>query len=272
MTTPTAAITRAATAAIVAVCLLIASTLTSCGDNDTGDAATGATTQGSQPAKSDGPEPASSSTSTEPQATTSTSDSPTKAVGALVAADDGLTLVSFGGEAEGAIDALIGVLGSPDVDTGWQDPTDPANEPLWPGCPGATARLLQWTGNLGVLFTDWDGDLTTPGGTVPEPYFAGYGLWDTTSVRTVDGASPGMALAEARGIYSDRLWVSDRPDEAVELYSFAIDGTGSPLTKTGPLRGWLFPPDGTDPAQAADGPGDDWTIGAFTAGVSCDTP
>jgi hypothetical protein len=236
MTRPTAAITRAVTAAIVAVCLLIASTLTSCGDNDTGDTATGATAESSQPAKTDGPEPASSSTSTEPQATTSTSASPTTAVGAVVAANDGLTLVSFGDEAEGAIDALIGVLGSPDVDTGWQDPTDPANEPLWPGCPGATARLLQWTGNLGALFTDWNGDLTTPGGTVPEPYFAGYGLWGTTSVRTVDGASPGMTLAEARGIYGDRLWVSDRPDEGVELYSFAIDGTGSPLTKTGPLE------------------------------------
>ena len=64
------------------------------------------------------------------------------------------------------------------------------NEGVWPGCPGTTARLLQWTDNLGAVFTNWDGDLSTPTGTVPDPYFAGYGLWPTTTVRTIDGASP----------------------------------------------------------------------------------
>lgn len=272
MTTPTTAIARATPAAIAAVCLLIASALASCGDNDTDDTAVATTaTESSPPASTDEPDPGTGSTSTEPRATTSTTAPPSTKGQGLVAADDGLTLVSFGDEAEGAIEALVTMLGSPDVDTGWQDPTDPANEPLWPGCPGATARLLQWTGDLGAVFTDWDGDPSIPGGAVPEPYFAGYGLWDTTPVRTVDGASPGMTLAVVRDIYGDRLWVSDRPDEAVELYSFAIDGTGSPLTKTGPLRGWLFPPEGTDPTPA-DGPWDDWIVRAFTAGVSCDTP
>ncbi|MGF1597935.1 MAG: hypothetical protein ACFCVK_13545 [Acidimicrobiales bacterium] len=264
------ALRRAISAAILAAWLLLAFATASCGD-DTGDLTGGTSTESSQPASTDEPEPGTSSASTEPQDTTSTLTSTTTAVGALVATDGGLTLVSFGDEAEVTIQTLIGVLGPPDVDTGWQDPTDPANE-LWPGCPGATARALVWTGNIGTVFTDWDGDLSKAGGTVPEPYFAGYGLWPTTSIPTVDGGSPGSTLAEARAIYGDRLWVSDQPDGAVELYSFAIDGTGSPLTKTGPLRGWLFPPDGADPALAADGPGDDWTLDAFTAGVSCSTP
>lgn len=265
---------RAARAVTIAVaCLLLAAVTAGCGDDDeTGDAAAGTTTDSAQPADTDEPEPASSSTSTRPQDTTSTTASTPTAVGTLVAGNDGLTLVSFGDEAEAAIATLTGVLGPPDVDTGWQDPADPANTPLWPGCPGATARLLQWTDNLGALFTDWNADLSTPRGTVPERHFAGYGLWQTTTIRTVDGASPGMTLADARAIYGDRLTVSDRPDDAVELYSFAIDGTGSPLTRTGPLRGWLFPPDHPDSDGIPKGPGDDWTIGALTAGVSCDTP
>jgi hypothetical protein len=281
---------RAVSAAMVAGWLLFGSVVAGCGDDDT-DGTAAVTTDSSQPATSQEPEPPLSSistepqttrststepqtitsTSTEPQTTTSTTASPSTVIGELVAANNGLTLVSFGEEAEAAIAVLTGVLGSPDVDTGWQDPSDPASEPLWPGCPGATARLLQWTGNLGVLFTDWNGDLSTPRGSVSPPYFAGYGLWPTTSIRTVDGASSGMTLAEARAIYGDRLSVSDRPDDAVELFSFAIDGTGSPLTRTGSLRGWLFPP-GTDSGQPADSPSDEWTIGALTAGVSCSTP
>ncbi len=273
---------RAVSAAIVAGSFLLGSVVAGCGDDDTDG--TTATTDSSQPATTEeteldststsaepdstSTEADSTSTSTEPQTTTSTTVAPSTVVGELVAANDGFTLVSFGAEVERAIAVLTGVLGPPAVDTGWQDPTDPASE-LWPGCPGATARLLQWTGNLGVLFTDWNGDLSTPGGSVSQPYFAGYGLWPTSSIRTVDGASPGMTLAQARAIYGDRLSVSDRPDDAVELYSFAIDGTGSPLTRNGPLRGWLFPPESD---QTQEGPGDSWTIDALTAGVSCSTP
>ena len=183
----------------------------------------------------------------------------------MAAGSDGLGVASFGDEAEATIRALIDVVGAPDIATGWQDPRDPSNKPLWPGCPGTTARLLQWTGSLRAVFTNWDGNLSAPGGTVPEPFFARYGLLHTSPVRTADGASPGMTLCEARAIYGARISISDRPDDAVELYSFAIDGTGSPLTRTGPLRGWLFPPDGADTEQ---GPDDNWTIGAFTAGVS----
>lgn len=144
-----------------------------------------------------------------------------------------MTLVSFGDEADVTIQTLIGVLGPPDVDTGWQDPTDPANE-LWPGCPGATARALQWTGNIGAVFTDRDGDLSKAGGTVSEPYFAGYGLWLATSIPTLDGGSPGSTLAEARAIYGDRLWVSDQPDGAVELYSLANRCDREPADHDGP--------------------------------------
>jgi hypothetical protein len=241
---------------VTAAWLIVATIAAGCGDADTG-AGDGTTTESSQQPATGSSEPGSSSTT---------------AAGALVARNDGLGVVSFGEEAEAAIETLIDVLGAPEVDTGWQDPTDPASEPLWPGCPGTTARLLQWTDNLGAVFTNWDGSLSTPTGTVPNPYFAGYGLFQTTTVRTIDGASPGMTLSQARDIYGDRLSVSDQPDEAVELYSFAIDGTGSPLTRTGPLRGWLFPPDGADGGQGPEGPGDDWTIGALTVGVSCSTP
>lgn len=258
-----------ASAALVALLFSVAVALAGCGDNGARIRGTDSVSDSSPPATTSPSGPASSPGSTGQPTTESATESSAAIVPTLAAGSDGLGVASFGDEAEGVIQALIGVLGAPDVDTGWQDPTDPSNQPLWPGCPGTTARLLQWTGNLGVLFTDWDGDLSTPGGTLPERYFAGYGLWQSTSVRTVDGASPGMTLADARAIYGVRISISDLPDDAVGLYSFAVDGTGSPLTRTGPLRGWLFPPAVEDGQQ---GPDDDWTIGALTAGVSCDTP
>ncbi len=79
-------------------------------------------------------------------------------------------------------------------------------------------------------------------------------------------------MAEARDICGDRLWVSDRPYEAVELFSFAIDGTRSPLSKTGLLRGRLFPPEGTESNAGRASQETTLESGALVAGVSCDTP
>ncbi len=223
-------------------------------------------------------EPTPTATVTEPTPTATVTEptpAPPPPPGPVVASADGLGVVTFGDEAEGAITALTTALGAPDVDTGWADPTDPANEPLWPGCPGRMARLLQWTGSLGAVFTDWDGDLSAPGGTVATPYFAGYGLWPTSPILTVDGASAGGTLGELRAVYADRLFVSSEPDLAVDLYWFAVDGDGSPLFRTGGLRGWLYPPgffDQNTPTQPGTPPDDTWTAAAFTAGVSCSTP
>ncbi|MDH5238505.1 MAG: hypothetical protein OEW85_12905, partial [Acidimicrobiia bacterium] len=185
----------------------------------------------------------------------------------LVATGDGLGVASFGDEAEVAIGAITERLGAPSVDTGWKDPRDPANESLWPGCPGTLARMLQWTDNLSAVFTNWDGDLNQPAGTVETPTFSGYVLWSTTDVETPEGAGPGTTLAELRTLYGDRLFVADQPDDAIGQYVWAMDGTWSPLHRTGGLRGWLLPPEG-----ATGEPRDDWTAGSFTAGVGCGTP
>jgi hypothetical protein len=198
----------------------------------------------------------------------------------LVLQSEGLGVVHFGDDAEATIEMLASVLGSPDLDTGWQDPSLPSSEPLWPGCPGTSARLLSWDEpGLGIVLTDWaQNDLSSPGdarASVGSPYFAGYGVGAVGSslLRTQEGAYPGLVLPKLRELYGERLFVSPQPDPAVGLHWFAIDGTGSPLTKTGGIRGWLFEPDINSPNyQAGLRPGKAFETRSFTAGLSCSSP
>ena len=163
-------------------------------------------------------------------------------------------MVHFGDDAGAVIETLTGILGTPDYDSGWLDPSLPASEPLWPGCPGATARLLSWDEpGLSIVLTDWaQNDLQNPGdarASTGSPYFAGYGVAaaEPPQLRTPEGAYPGLTLPELQELFGERLFVSPEPDEAVGLYWFAIDGTGSPLTRMGGIRGWLFEPDINSP-------------------------
>ena len=73
--------------------------------------------------------------------------------------------------------------------------------------------------------------------------------------------------------YTDRLFISPDPDGAVGLYWFAIDGIGSPLTKMGGIRGWLFEPDINAPDyQPGLEPGEAFETRGFAVGLSCSTP
>jgi len=192
----------------------------------------------------------------------------------------GLAMVHFGDDALAVLETLNGFLGTPDYDSGWLDPSLPSSEPLWPGCPGATARLLSWDEpGLSIVLTDWtQNDLQSPGdarASTGSPYFAGYGVTSAEPAQlcTPEGACPGMTLVELQHLYGERLFVSPQPDEAVGLYWFAIDGTGSPLTKTGGIRGWLFEPDINSPDyEPGLQPGEALESRGFTVGLSCSTP
>jgi heat shock protein HslJ len=52
----------------------------------------------------------------------------------LVLQAGGLAMVHFGDDALAVLEMLDGILGTPDYDSGWQDPSMPSSEPLWPGC------------------------------------------------------------------------------------------------------------------------------------------
>ena len=189
-------------------------------------------------------------------------------------------MVHFGDDAEAVIEVLNGIFGLPDVDSGWQDPSLPASEPLWPGCLGTTARLLSWDEpGLSIILTDWaQNDLQSPGdarASTGSPYFAGYSVSaaEPPQLWTPEGAYPGMTLPELKRLYGERVFVSPDPEGAVGLYWFAIDGTGSPLTKMGGIRGWLFEPDINSPDyQPGLEPGEAFETRGFTVGLSCSTP
>jgi hypothetical protein len=140
--------------------------------------------------------------------------------------------------------------------------------------------LLSWDEpGLGIVLTDWaQNDPSSPGdarASVGDPYFAGYGVGAVGSplLQTQEGAYPGLALPKLHELYRERLFVSPQPDPAVGLHWFAIDGTGSPLTKSGGIRGWLFEPDMNSPNyQPGLQPGEAFETRSFTAGLSCSSP
>lgn len=216
-------------------------------------------------------------TTTTTTTSTSTTLAPSTTVGAdLALTSDGLGVVSFGADPDETVAVLTGLLGPPSFDTGWGDPSDSANQYLWPGCPGSIARIVSWEGSLGAVFTDWDsasGDMTAR---LDEPVFAGAGLWRDSAVGTEDGIFSGDTLGRLREVYGPRLFISDVADDAVGLFWFAIDGDGSALARTGAIRGWLFWPEyPVSPAAGAEPAGrptDAFIAAGFTSGVTCDTP
>ncbi len=199
----------------------------------------------------------------EPTATPGVSD--------VVLSDVGLGVTRVGDDPATTLASLTAIFGEPDFDTGWADPSVPNTEYLWPGCPGTRARIVAWPDAVGVLFTNWD--VASPDGraTVDEPFFAGAGLQVNSQIPTAEGLRSGDRLAAAREVYADRLTISG-PNQAVGLYAFAIDGTGSPLTRIGGIRGWVFWPDYPDGGQPDGPPTGEWQLRSIVAGVSCDTP
>ena len=283
---------RRASSLLLAVCLLV----TACGgSNDVGavdptptpesggeatptPAASPATTPSATPEPplepTATPEPSPTTAPTlQPTAAPTATPTPAPSIDDLVFAADGLGLVDFGTDAEQALEVLVGLLGEPEFDTGWGDPSDPASDDLWPGCPGSVARLIAWPGILGIGFTDWDPSSPDRLDTLAEPYFAGAGLHPDTPIRTAEGAGPGDTLGALRAIYGSQLVVSDEPeDQAVGLYSWSLDTEVGPLHRLGGVRGWLFWPGSRAGAAPEGPPTDDWTAEAWTSGMSCDTP
>jgi len=123
-----------------------------------------------------------------------------------------------------------------------------------------------------VVLTDWDANFPNPVDTVDEPWFAGAGIGPDSPLRTAAGATAGDRLGTLRGIYGQRLFVSDVRDEAVELYWFAVDGDNSPINRTGRIRGWLFWSVTAEEAAPEGGPTDEWLARGLVSGVSCSSP
>ncbi len=224
-----------------------------------------ASTTTSVPATTSTPAPLATTTSLAASTPTTTAPS------GLVLAATGIGVAQFGDDPDQTIAVVTGLLGAPHLDSGWGDPTDSTNEYLWPGCPGTVARVVAWEGHLGLVFTDWDesDDRTA---SLAEPVFAGAGLWRTSPIPTDTGVSSLDRLAVVRAAYGDRLSVSDRPDDAVGLYWFSIDGTEGPLHRIGGVRGWLFWPDYPGGTSLDGSPDETWLVAGLTSGVTCETP
>lgn len=103
--------------------------------------------------------PATTTTTTVPATTTvpPTTVPPTTVPPALILTlgGDGLGTVTFGAEAQQAVDDLTAILGSPEDDSDWVDSFGPFGT-----CPGTQVRGIQW-GALLALFTDGDTEFGT---------------------------------------------------------------------------------------------------------------
>ncbi len=94
----------------------------------------------------------SSTTSSTSTTTTSTTTAPTTSTipptTGLGLSDQGLGDVLFGAEADGVVDYVSGILGTPTNDSGWVDPLT-----IGAACTGTTVRFVAWN-DLSLFFTD----------------------------------------------------------------------------------------------------------------------
>ena len=131
-------------------------------------------------------EPAPTAPPTTPPPTeapaTTVAPSTTVAPATVVLARDGLGVVPFGTDADGAVAALTAVLGPPTEDTGWVDPLTIST------CAGTELRRVSW-GALSILLGD-------PAGTgVRQVFASSYG-----NVTGVEPQPPGLVTPEGVGL------------------------------------------------------------------------
>jgi hypothetical protein len=143
-------------------------------------------------------EPAPTEPATTPPAAevpASAAPSTTVAAPSIVLARDGLGVVAFGTDADGAVAALTAVLGPPTEDTGWVDPLTIST------CPGTELRRVSW-GALAVLLGD-----PAATGTGVRRFFA-YSYGNVAGVEpqpagfvTPEGIGVGASVADLRAAY-----------------------------------------------------------------------
>ena len=146
----------------------------------------------------------------------------------LLLQGDGLGSVTFGDEADVAVDALTTLLGTPDDDSGWI--------PALSGfgtCPGEQVRGLRWA-TLWVLMTDGATEWRDDG----VPHFFAYlnsVFYDESrslGLTTEEGIALGARLDAVREAYGEDLVVSF--DDFADGYIYAIT-----VTPPGRLGGGL---------------------------------
>ena len=120
---------------------------------------------------------------TEAPATTA-APSTTVAPATVVLARDGLGVVPFGTDADGAVAALTAVLGPPTEDTGWVDPLTIST------CAGTELRRVSW-GALAILL----GDPAATGTGVRQFFASSYG-----NVAGVEPQPAGLVTPEGIGL------------------------------------------------------------------------
>jgi hypothetical protein len=144
-------------------------------------------------------------------------------------------VVTFGTEPEATRTALVGVLGTPDDDSGWIDSFS-----VYGTCPGSQVRMIRW-GTLQVFMTDADSTYSTPAAI--GPHFFHYrvsnwdGSWTSLGLGTDEGMGLGNTVAELTAAYgADVEYIHD---DIFDIYWFSIVGPGE-------LGGTLTGPDATD--------------------------
>jgi hypothetical protein len=144
-------------------------------------------------------EPAPTEPPTTPPATetpvTTVAPSTTVAPAAVVLARDGLGVVPFGTDADGAVAAITAVLGPPTEDTGWVDPLTIST------CAGTELRRVSW-GALAILL----GDPAATGTGVRQFFASSYGNVagvepQPAGLRTPEGIGLGASVAELKAAY-----------------------------------------------------------------------
>ncbi len=128
-------------------------------------------------------EPPTTPAPTEAPATTA-APSTTVAPATAVLARDGLGVVPFGTDADGAVAALTAVLGPPTEDTGWVDPLTISS------CAGTELRRVSW-GALAILL----GDPAATGTGLRQFFASSYG-----NVAGVEPQPAGLVTPEGIGL------------------------------------------------------------------------
>lgn len=111
--------------------------------------------------------------------------------------------VYFGYDDEDAIEAVSTVFGPPEDDSGWIDSFS-----VYGTCPGPVVRGVHW-GGFTMLFTQADTDFWTAG--VPH-FFAYYYTSSPPGIRTSEGLTLGMTLADLESLYGGADLVTGEAD------------------------------------------------------------
>ncbi len=177
----------------------------------------------------------STSTTTSSTSTTSTTTTSTTTIplpvgepGPVTLVETGLQLdtgavLTFGQDDKAVIDAINGVLGGPDLDSGWYETSF---------CIGARTRILDW-GNLEVVFTE---DVLDSGVGKFTQWFVD-GIGRPVGLVTVDGLGYGATVGFLNVTYGTAVTVVEAiPDDPSGLFAVTNPASGGVLLGTTSTR------------------------------------